>query len=303
MGIRQHIFGIGAYLLALLILSTGTLQFFEPHTTIDTQAAVNQHFHFDYDHVREKGPYLNLKAAVLVNYDNGEVLYSKHGDDVRPIASISKLISAMVILDAGIDLDHNTETITKADAYRSSKSRLTVGSQMTLRDLLHAMLLCSDNRAARALARATAGSIDAFAALMNKKAAELGLSHSRFYEPSGLDQRNVSTAIEVAKMLHYAFEYPTIAKITSKKRYEATYLNRKRYNKLPMGNTNLLIWSPYKVMAGKTGYIQASDYCLGTIVRNKTGQRLTAVVLGVPGDKLRFKEARKLLNWGFKETT
>ncbi len=259
--------------------------------------ATSERYRFDFDTVR-KGPYLNLKSAILVNYDNGQVLYTKDPDQVRPIASISKLVTAMVVLDSGVDLD-TTEVITRQDAYRSSRSRLRVGTEMTLRDYLHSTLMSSDNRAARALARAVAGSIEDFADLMNKKVESLGLRSTRFEEPSGLSSNNVSTATEVAKILHYARDYPLIGEITSKKRHTMRFLDR-RGQQLTIGNTNRIIWSPWWVEAGKTGYIRAADYCLTALVHNEEGQRLTLVVLGVPGDNLRFKEARRLLNWGFR---
>ncbi|MCP4685470.1 MAG: D-alanyl-D-alanine carboxypeptidase [bacterium] len=263
-------------------------------------AAADPTYHFDFDNVRDKGPYLNLKSAILVNYDNGEVVYSRNAEAVRPIASITKLVTAMVLLDHGVDLQ-STETITKQDARRSSRSRLRVGYEMTIEDLLYASLLSSDNRAARALARATCGDIESFAKEMNLKARRLGLKHTMFYEPTGLDRRNVSTAHEVAKLLHYAYDYELIAEMTATKRHMCTIINRKRYNKVQMSNTNMLIHSKHKVLSGKTGYIQAADYCLTTLVQNKAGERLTLVVLGVPGDRLRFKEARRLVDWGFRQ--
>lgn len=259
--------------------------------------ATAEKYRFDFETVR-KGPYLNLKSAILVNYDNGQVLYAKNPHKVRPIASISKLVTAMVVLDSGIDLD-STQVITREDAYRSSRSRLRVGTKMTLRDYLHSTLMCSDNRAARALARAVAGTIEDFADLMNEKVESLGLRESEFEEPSGLSSNNVSTAAEVAKILHYAHDYPLIAEITSKKRHTLRFLNG-RGRRLTIGNTNRIIWAPWWVDAGKTGYIRAADYCLTTLVHNKEGERLTLVVLGVPGDNLRFKEARRLLTWGFR---
>jgi D-alanyl-D-alanine endopeptidase (penicillin-binding protein 7) len=284
-------------LAGVLFFSTGEHRMIQFDTS-ELEAAVDNRVHFNYDHIK-KGPYLNLKSAMLVDYDNGRVLYAKNADRVRPIASISKLVMAMVVLDKGLDLHSKTETITKADAKRSSRSRLKVGTKMSLYDLLHSALMVSDNRAARALARATSGSIKAFAREMNRKAQSLGLKNTKFIEPSGLDQRNVSTATEVAKLLHHAQGYDLISSITSKKKHTVRFLNRKKYT-LSLGNTNRLIWSPYWVLAGKTGYIQASDYCLTSLVRNKEGERLALVVLGVPGDKLRFQEAQKLLSWGFR---
>ncbi|MEA2031138.1 MAG: serine hydrolase [candidate division Zixibacteria bacterium] len=252
---------------------------------------------FDFSTVKD-GPYLNLKSAILINYDNGEVLYAHNTDAVRPIASISKLVAAMVICDKDIDLSR-TETITRQDAYRSSRSRLRRGFELTLYDLLHAGLMNSDNRAIRALARATSGSVRMFVKEMNHKVKMLGLTETHFDEPTGLDKDNVSTACEVAKILHYAYQYELIAKITSKKKYRVKIQNRKNTYRA-MANTNLLMYSRYHVLSGKTGYIRAADYCLTTLARNNKGQRLTLVVLGVPGNRLRFKEARELLDWGTK---
>jgi D-alanyl-D-alanine endopeptidase (penicillin-binding protein 7) len=168
-------------------------------------------------------------------------------------------------------------------------------------DLLHAALMNSDNRAARALARATSGTIDEFAKEMNRKVKRLGLENTHFVEPTGLSSKNVSTAHEVAKILHYAYDYPLIAEITSKHRYTCKVVNRKNTYRR-MANTNLLIQSPYHVLSGKTGYIRAADYCLATLVRDRNGQRMTAIVLGVPGNRLRFRECRKLLDWGYRTT-
>ena len=285
-------------LAAFVFFTANTIHIIEVENS-QLLASVNPTYHFDFDSVKKKGPYLNLKSAILVNYENGQVLYNKNANDVRPIASITKLVAAMVILDKGIDLKQ-TEKIIKSDARRSSKSRLKVGYEMTLEDLLVAALMNSDNRAMRALARATSGSIEAFAQEMNKKANTLGLKRTMFIEPTGLDKRNVSTAHEVAKILHYAFNYPKLVEITSARSRRIPIKNHKgKY--LQMANTNLIVLSRYDVLTGKTGYIRAADYCLGTLVQDKSGERLTAVVLGVPGDKLRFREIRKLLDWGYKQ--
>ncbi len=285
-------------LAAFVFFSANTVYFLEvPPGPVQTTAS--NVYHLDFSNVRTKAPYLNLKSALLVDYDNGQVLYAKNPDKVRPIASISKLVTAMVVLDKGIDLD-STEAITREDARRSSRSRLRVGYELTRLDLLYAALMNSDNRAARALARATCGSIEDFAREMNFKMKKLGLKDTHFVEPTGLDSRNVSTAHEVARILHHAYDYELIARITSEKHHQCKVVNRKGLS-VPMANTNLIIHSRHHVLSGKTGYIRAADYCLATIVENKQGKHLTAVVLGVPGDRLRFREARKLLDWGFKQ--
>ncbi len=285
------------FLAAFVFFSANTIYMLEADTAYIKQA-FDKTCHFDFDHV-QKGPYLNLKSAMLVNYDNGEVLYAKNADQVRPVASLTKLVTAMVILDKNIDMNR-TEKITREDARRSSRSRLRVGYELTVHDLMHAMLMNSDNRAARVLARVASGSSARFAVEMNRRIKKLGLKNTVFFEPSGLDSRNVSTAHEIAKIMHYAYDYDLIKEITSKKTYYVRVQNRKNV-RLQMANTNLLIHSRYKVLSGKTGYIRAADYCLTSLVTNKAGERLTLVVLGVPGDRLRFREARKLIDWGFNQ--
>ena len=285
-------------LAALVFFSANTVYFMEDDGR-EVLAPVDQSYHLDFEHALEKGPYLNVKSAIVINYENGQVIYAKNPDLARPVASISKLVTAMVVLDKVKDLTR-TEKITREDAYRSSRSRLSVGFEMTLYDLMHAGLMNSDNRAARALARATSGSIEAFAVEMNAKVKQLGLENTVFHEPTGLDSRNVSTAAEVAKILLYAYDYKLIREITSKKRYRVKIQNRKNTYR-QMANTNLLIHSKYKVLSGKTGYIRAADYCLCTLIKNWEGKTLTVVILGAPGDRTRFREARKLAGWGFKQ--
>jgi D-alanyl-D-alanine endopeptidase (penicillin-binding protein 7) len=264
----------------------------------DLQASVDSNYQLVYGDFTEAGLGLNLKSAILVNYQNGQVLYARDADAERPIASLTKLVAAMVILDKGTDLTL-TETITREDAYHSSRSRLRIGYELTLGDLLVAALMNSDNRAMRALARAASGTSEAFTAEMNIKARSLGLNQTVFYEPTGLDNRNVSTAQEVAIIIHHAYKYDKIARITSDRSRKVMIANRKG-RVLQMANTNLLVLSPYIVLTGKTGYIKASDYCVAALVQNGAGEKLTAVVLGAPGDKLRFREIRKMLDWGYR---
>ncbi len=284
-------------LAAFVFFSANTVYFLEAEDRPGL-SSLKKTYTFDFETVQDEGPYLNTRAALLVNYENGQVLYAKNADEVRPIASISKLVMAMVLLDSGIDLD-STATISKQDAYRSSRSRLRRGFEMSLYDLLHAALMNSDNRAARAIARTVSGSIEEFAKEMNRKVKSLGLEHTSFVEPTGLSSKNVSTAHEVAKILHYAYDYPLIREISSTHKYKTTVVNyRNTYR--GMANTNLLMHSPYEVLSGKTGYIRAADYCLVTIVADDSGRRMTAVVLGVPGNKLRFRECRRLIDWGYK---
>jgi D-alanyl-D-alanine endopeptidase (penicillin-binding protein 7) len=253
----------------------------------------------DFANQRPKAPRLQYHAAILVNFDNGEVIYSKNAEMVHSIASISKLVAAMVVLDSKPNLT-DTATISKEDAYQSSKSHLRAGWQLSLHDLLYASLMISDNRSTRTLARTVAGSLDSFVVLMNAKVKSLGLKNTVFYDPTGLDSRNVSTAHELAIVLYHASRYPMITRITSENRYYIHIINR-RNRILQLANTNRLMRSPYTVLAGKTGYIQESAYCLATLLKNREGEKLALVLLGAPGGNLRFKEARILANWGFRQ--
>jgi len=242
--------------------------------------------------------YCNLRAAIVIDNESNDLLYSYNASDKRSIASISKLLTAMVVLDNY--MPDSTITITKQDARRSSRSIFRTGDKIKMKDLLHSALLQSDNRSARALARTVSGSIERFAEKMNDKAKKLGLDNTIMYEPSGLDERNQSTAADCARLVFYAMQYPEIARITSLKKYEFKLVNRKNRNKRLI-NTNKMVFSKYRVLAGKTGYIIESDYCLATIIENGSGDQITLVVLGSPGPKTRFKEARRLANYSFRK--
>ncbi len=193
-----------------------------------------------------------------------------------------------------------TQVITKEDARRSSRSIFRTGDKVKMKDLLHSALLQSDNRSARALARTVAGNIERFAERMNAKAKKLGLENTIMFEPSGLDERNQSTAADCARLVYYAMQYPEIARITSLKTYKFKLVNRNGRQKRLI-NTNKMVFSKYRVLAGKTGYIIESDYCLATIMENGVGDQITLVVLGSPGPQTRFKEARRLANYSFRK--
>ncbi len=242
--------------------------------------------------------YLNLKAAIVINNKAKDVIYCYNADSIRSVASISKLLTAMVILD-----NYQPDSvlkISKLDARKSARSLFRTGDKATMKSFLHAALMQSDNRSARCMARHIAGSYDAFTKLMNKKGRDIGLKNTIMYEPTGLDERNQSTAADCARLIGYVTsEYPHIAQITSLKSYSFSLVNRKKTIRLV--NTNRFVFSKYKVLAGKTGYIIASDYCLATVLQNAKGEEITLVILGAPGPKTRFREARKLANYVFKK--
>lgn len=240
---------------------------------------------------------LNLKAAIAVDNKKHQVIYSYNADQIRPVASISKILTAMIVLD-----NYNPDTvltITKQDARNSSRSLFQPGDMVRAKDLLHASMLQSDNRAARALARLVAGSYEDFARNMNNMALTCGLKNTVMYEPTGLNEHNCSTAADIARLMLLAYtRYPEFARITSLKEYTFSLVNRKK--QIHLVNTNRMVFSKYKVKAGKTGYIIESDYCLATILEDAEGNEVTVVVLGAPGSNTRFREARRLASYAFE---
>lgn len=244
-----------------------------------------------------RGLSLNTRSALIVDNKSGVWIYSKHPMRVRPIASLTKLLTAMVYLDTKPNLD-SVVYISGRDCYESAKSHIYKGEAYAARDLLYAALMSSDNRAARAIATASGIPRLRFIERMNQKALEIGMRDTEIFEVTGLDERNVSTSADMAILIQKSLEYQQIKSATSRYTYRCKLKNKNRYKNFI--NTNRLIRSRWNVMAGKTGFIIESDYCLATIMKDKQGREITVVVLGSPTNNIRFDVARKLAFFGFK---
>lgn len=229
------------------------------------------------------------RNAILVDPATGEVLFAKHSDRVVPIASLTKLMTAMVFLEQKPKLDREAE-VTLAELTGGGHTQLRAGEQAALGDLLHMSLMSSDNVATRVLARESGLSADEFVARMNRKAAELGLEGSRFVEFTGLDERNVSSAADIARLLHAAAHDPLIQEISTTKQYQ--FATGRRVH--AVHNTNRMLYGSYEVLGGKTGFILEAGYCFATWVRAQ-GRDLIAVVLGAPTNATRFADTVRLL--------
>ncbi len=242
---------------------------------------------------------LRSEAAVVLDTKKGEIIFAKNMEKELPVASLTKLMSALVFLENDPNLD-DTVTITIADANGSGRSQLRVGETFTLCDLLHASLMSSSNRSTRVLARASDLSPFEFVACMNLKTKELSLENTFFCEPTGLDESNISTALDCAKLLYFALQDSVIASILSKTTYEFVSLNagKKRHR---IGSTNKLLFSSLNVKGGKTGYNGASGWCLGTMVEGEDGKEMVAVILDAPTKHSRFKEIRSIVEWCIEE--
>jgi serine-type D-Ala-D-Ala endopeptidase (penicillin-binding protein 7) len=240
-------------------------------------------------------PRLNVKAAYVIDASTGRVLFTKNPERVLPIASLTKLVTAMVFLETNPDWDRVIEMTTE-DIRNSSKTRIRAREEISVRDLFHASLMSSDNAATKALVRTCGVPYIDFIMRMNATADSLGLSGTHFVEPTGLSERNVSTAQDMAKILNHATNSDVIGAITQKTDYK--FVSNKKLHQLV--NTNRLLRSQWTVTGGKTGFIREAGYCLVTNVKAPTGADITAVVLGAPSNALRFAEARRILDWTFR---
>jgi len=234
-------------------------------------------------------------AALVVEQQQERPLYAKNTDVPMPIASITKLMTAMVVLDAQLPLDEEI-TISKedVDTLRGTRSKLKVGLNLTRRELLQLALMASENRAAAALARTYPGGVPAFVAAMNRKAAALDMTDSRFVDPTGLNSGNVATAQDLVKMVKASYDYELIREFTTTPSYAVEL--RKRRN-LPFHNSNLLVRSKrWDIGLSKTGYIRDSGRCL--VMQAKIAEQAVIIVLlDSWGKYTRIADANRIKRW------
>ena len=231
-------------------------------------------------------------AAMIYNPATDEVLWASNALEQRPIASITKVMTALVLLEHERDLALDV-VVSGRDVRRASTTHVRRRERITLDDLLHLALVASDNAAARAIARASPWGTRGFVERMNRKAEELGLDSTRFADPSGLDERNVSSPYDVARLVAAAMEEPALARIMAK----GSYGFRTGRRRVAVRNTNRLVRERTDVTGGKTGYIREAGYCLAAYVESRGGVRLAVVVLGARSNAERFAEVRRLADW------
>jgi len=239
----------------------------------------------------------NLRSAsALVIDSEGEVIYGKDIDTVRPIASITKLMSAMVILDSGLDLNEKiTVTREDRDLVQLTGSRLEYGATLSRREMILLSIMSSENRAATALGRNFPGGKTAFVAEMNKKAVIIGMTHSHFADPAGLSVENQSTARDLIKMVTAAQAYPLIEKASTTTRIEVRPY--KKRGPLVYGNTNRLLKNKtWDIALSKTGYINESGRCL-VMQATIEGERVSIVLLNSFGKLTPFGDSNRLRQW------
>jgi D-alanyl-D-alanine endopeptidase (penicillin-binding protein 7) len=239
-------------------------------------------------------PILRSASAVVIDQSSGTVLYEKNANTQLPIASITKLMTAMVVLDAKPDMQEELE-ISKEDVdrHKGTSSRLRVGTRLTREEMLRLALMASENRAAAALSRYYPGGREEFIAAMNRKAAELGLAETRFEDPTGLTAANVSSARDLTKLAAAAHAYSEIREFSTSPKYEVK-IGRRLH---AFYNTNRLVNSEsWEIGLSKTGYISEAGKCLvmQAWLNNKP---LIIVLLDSWGKLTRVADANRIKRW------
>ena len=241
---------------------------------------------------------LQLKSgsALVMDINTGKTLYQKNPAQVRPIASLTKLMTALVVLDTRQNLNQ-TLTIDQNDRdnIKHTYSRVRMGTKVSRRDALHLALMSSENRMASALARHYPGGRSAFIRAMNNKARQLGMRNSRFYDSTGLSTRNVSTARDLAKLITAAYRQPLIRQFTQDTNKEMRF-STPAYS-LMFNNTNPLVKNPdWDVRLSKTGYTDEAGRCL--LMRAKPDrQELAIVLLNSVGKRTPVGDANRIRKW------
>ncbi len=242
-------------------------------------------------------PKLRCASGIVVDNNTGQILYDKNADRKRPMASITKLLAAIVLAEMDFDLNEKV-TLTRWDARNSARSRLKIGEKFYAKDLFYAALICSDNRAIKALARTSGITYPEFINKMNEMARQIGMDSTKVVDPSGIYNANISTPRDIVRLVNQAVKYPIIKSALTCQTYEFRSLNHKRL--IRIGNTNRMLKSKYKVDGGKTGYISASGYCLAVKMKDNLGSDITTVILGSTSNNYRFSETMKIADWAFR---
>jgi serine-type D-Ala-D-Ala endopeptidase (penicillin-binding protein 7) len=237
---------------------------------------------------------LKSSVALVIDQETNEVLFSKNSQAVLPIASITKLMTGLVVAEAGLPLD---ELLTVAqediDTESGSRSRLSVGTQLTRGEMLNLALMSSENRAAHALGRTHPGGLQHFVQAMNRKAAVLGMTGTRYVEPTGLSSDNQSSAQDLTLLVRAALAHPVLREFSTAQEAMVAVGNRQ----LQFRNTNGLVRNPeWDIGLQKTGYITAAGRCL-VMQAQLAGRKLIMVLLDSAGKYSRIGDAERIRRW------
>jgi D-alanyl-D-alanine endopeptidase (penicillin-binding protein 7) len=249
---------------------------------------------FRHDLLGNLVPEVRAAAAIIYNPQTGDVLWGQNQHEQRPIASLTKVMTAVTFIADDPDLNREV-VVTSADVRHASVTYLRSGDRISYRDLLHLALIPSDNGAARVLARTAEGGAPAFVERMNEMARSLGLTNTRYADPSGLDPHNVSSAYDISHLMAFAGTDPTLGPIMRMQTAEV----RTHRGPITIRSTNKLLGTEgVDVLGGKTGFIRAAGYCFATLLQvPQSGAQVAVVILGANNSTMRFWDVRHLFNW------
>jgi serine-type D-Ala-D-Ala endopeptidase (penicillin-binding protein 7) len=246
-------------------------------------------------HTVDTGPLaLQSSVALVMDESNSNVLFEKHSDVALPIASITKLMTSLVVLDAHQNMEEMVEvTDEDLDTEKNTRSRLAIGTILSRRDLMHIALMSSENRAAHALCRNYPSGLNGCLQAMNAKAVQIGMTSTYFNDPTGLSKQNVASASDLAKLLQAASENPTIREFSTDHGYTVPVGRRM----VAYHNTNALVSNPgWDIVVQKTGYIVEAGKCL--VMKAKIeGKTVLIVLLDSVGKYTRFGDANRIKKW------
>jgi D-alanyl-D-alanine endopeptidase (penicillin-binding protein 7) len=239
-------------------------------------------------------PKLKSSSVLIFDPSDASVLYSRNSDVAAPIASITKLMTALVVLDAKQPLNESLEiTQAEQDLPKGGYSRLAVGTVLTRGDLMHLALMSSENRAAHALGNNYPGGMSAMVSAMNAKAAELGMTTAYFVDPTGLSSENVASPEDLSKLVIAASRNPTIREYSTDRRYTV----RVRRHLVEFHNTDNLVANPtWNIIVQKTGYIAEAGRCL-VMEAVIEGRNVVIVLLDSLGKQTRVADAKRVKSW------
>ena len=243
------------------------------------------------------GPVITAQSALVVDRRSGEVLFEKSPEVVRAPASITKVMTALVALQSGVNLDDTIVVSSQAAAMPGASMQLQEGDELRFGDVLTGALVASGNDAAVQLAVSTAGSVDAFVARMNETASDLGMVHTAYKNPTGLDQDGHQTSVvDIARLFDVALDEPAFLEAIETSGYSAQVQNAEDVRTVV--STNELLKSAYpRVIGGKTGFTDDAGYCMVVLSSDDDGNELISVVFGSETSDARFQDTKALVTW------
>lgn len=244
-----------------------------------------------------KGPSVRSHSAFVFDLDSGETLYEKNADEIRPVASITKLVSSLTLMSTGADLENSfCVSASQYPTRNGARSHLSTGDCLKGWDVLGAALVASDNRAAYGLAAVADLDIDTFVAHMNSVSADLGMTRSSWTDPSGLEDENMSTARDIARATVAVANHPILNLVASAPYWDIERTNGAGPRRL-FSTDHLAGREDVMIEAAKTGYTDTARYCFTTTLRTPNGRHLVVTLLGAEGKLTRWSDMDRILDW------